>query len=281
MTAATDSAEPGRDQTPEPHWSHLPIWGPEAVARGHRIPAPFGIGVTYYHANQPVNVSDLKLGVRGGTPQSISNFAQVGRVDSTQRNVSGRLDVWLFPFLNLYGVFGHTTGSTKGAVSIPAVPILGLVAQDLPLRAEFKGPTYGGGVSLGGGFGITEWRDLHAFIVGDVNHTITRLTFVNESLIAHTKPQATVASVRLGLRGAVTESIYTSIWAGAMYQSIQEEVAGSIAGRSIEFVITQRAATPWNTLIGGQIELGKYFNVIVEGGIGPRSSILTGATFRF
>ena len=279
--ADSAAAEQSRAQLPEPHWSRLPIWGPDAAARGHRIPPPFGIGVTYYHARQPVNVSDLKLGVRGGTPQSISDFAQVGRVDSTQQNVSGRFDVWLFPFLNLYGIVGYTTGNTKGAVTIPDVPILGIVAQDLPLRAEFKGPTYGGGVTLGGGFRITEWRDLHAFIVGDVNHTITRLSFVNESLIAHTEPEATVASFRLGLRGEVTESIKTSMWVGAMYQRIQEEVAGSIAGRSIEFIITQRAAHPWNTLIGGQIEVGKHFNVIVEGGIGSRSSILTGATFRF
>ena len=71
------------------------------------------------------------------------------------------------------------------------------------------------------------------------------------------------------------------MWVGAMYQAIQEEVAGSVAGRSIEFIINQRAAAPWNTLVGGQIEFGTHFNVIVEGGFGPRSSILTSAIFRF
>src|ERR1051325_10475324 len=64
-------------------------------------------------------------------------------------------------------------------------------------------------------------------------------------------------------------------------QLIEEEVAGSIAGRSLEFVIHQRAASPWNTLVGGQIEFGKHLNVLVEGGCGDRSSIVAGAAFRF
>lgn len=287
LTAAADAATPSASETsklksgetPESHWSHLPIWGAEAAARGYRSPLPFGIGATFYDARQPVNVSDLKLGV-GGTPES-TPFAKVNRpIVSWQQNASTRLDVWLFPFFNVYGVVGYTRGNTRGIVTVTG-PVLGLLNQDIPLLAEFHGPTVGGGITLGFGHKLTEWRDLTAFIVGDVNHTVTFLTFKNESLIAETKPQATVAAPRLGLRGNVTETINASIWVGGMYQLIQEEVAGSVAGRQLEFIINQRAASPWNTLIGGQIEFGKHFNVIVEGGLGDRSSILTGVTFRF
>ena len=288
MTAAAGAVEPGTSETikpaiagtPPPHWSHLPIWGAEAEARGYRVPPPFGVGVTFYDAQQPVDVKDLKLGA-GGSPPESSKFVKVGRpITSWQQNVSSRLDVWLLPFFNIYGVAGYTRGNTRGTVTITS-PVFGLLNQDLPLLAEFHGPTVGGGATLAAGFKVTEWRDLHAFMVGDVNHTVTFLKFKNESLIAETKPRATVASTRVGVRGAVTESIHASLWAGAMYQLIQEEVAGSVAGRTIEFVINQRAASPWNTLIGGQIELGRHFNLLVEGGIGPRSSILTGAVFRF
>jgi hypothetical protein len=160
-------------------------------------------------------------------------------------------------------------------------PVFGLLNQEVPLIAEFHGPTVGGGVTVALGMKITEWRDLTAFMVGDVNHTVTFLSFKGETLIAETKPHATVAAPRFGLRGSVTESISASMWVGAMYQRIQEEVAGSVSGTSVEFIINQRAASPWNTLVGGQIDFGKHFNVLVEGGIGPRSSILTGATFRF
>lgn len=287
VTAAVEAVEPSVSETVkpksaetlQPHWSNLPIWGSEAEARGHRIPLPFGIGVTYYDARQPVNVRDLKLGVGRGPTES-ATFAKVGAVSSWQQNVSSRFDVWPLPFFNLYGVAGYTKGNTRGVVSVTG-PVFGILNEDLPLLAEFHGPTFGGGVTLAGGFKITEWRDLHAFMVADANHTITNLSFKDETLISHTRPQATVAAVRFGLRGEVTEYIYTGIWVGAMFQRIQEEVAGSVAGRELEFIINQRAASPWNTLIGGQIELGKHFNIIVEGGIGPRSSILTGTTFRF
>ena len=287
MTAAAEGAEPSGSQTikpsaetPKPHWSHLPIWGAEAEARGHRIPLPFGVGATFYDARQPVNVRDLKLGVGIGAPES-SKFVTVGRpIISWQQNVSTRFDVWLFPFFNLYGIAGYTRGNTRGSVTITS-PVFGLLNQELPLLAEFHGPTVGGGMTLAGGFKVTDWGDLHAFMIGDVNHTVTFLSFKNESLIANTKPRATVASTRVGLRGEVTKFISAGMWVGAMYQLIQEEVAGSVAGRSIEFIINQRAASPWNTLVGGQIEFGRHFNVLVEGGIGPRSSILTGAIYRF
>jgi len=287
MTAAAEGAEPSGSETikpsaetPEPHWSHLPIWGAEAAARGYRIPLPFGVGATFYDAKQPVTVRDLKLGVGSGPAES-TPFVKVGQpIVSWQQNVSGRFDVWPLPFLNLYGIAGYTRGNTRGRVTVTG-PVLGLLNQELPLLAEFNGPTVGGGMTLAAGMKITEWRDLTAFIVGDVNHTITFLSFKNESLIAHTKPHATVVAPRLGLRGSVTESISASMWAGAMYQLIQEEVAGSVAGRSLEFEINQRAANPWNALVGGRIELGRHLDVLVEGGIGPRSSILTAAAFRF
>ena len=287
MTAAAEGAEPSGAETiqpsavtPKPHWSHLPIWGAAAEARGHRIPLPFGIGGSFYDARQPVTVRDLKLGAGNDPPESSPFVTVRGPITSWQQNVSTRLDVWLFPFLNLYGIAGYTRGNTRGTVTVTG-PVLGLLNQDLPLFAEFNGPTVGGGVTLAGGFKVTDWRDLHIFMIGDINHTVTFLSFANEKLITHTKPRATVAAPRVGLRGEVTKFISANMWVGAMYQLIEEEVAGSVAGRSIEFVINQRAASPWNTLVGGQIEFGKHFNVLVEGGFGSRSSILTGAIFRF
>jgi len=271
-TGATPSA---------PHWSHLPIWGEEAAARGFQIPLPFGVAVTYYDARQPVTIRDLKLGAGRSEPTSISDFAQVGRVNSTQTNTAARFDVWVLPFLNLYAVAGYTKGTTEGTVSIPDTPKLGLEAQDLPLRAEFKGPTYGVGMTLVGGARIAEQHDLTAFGMFDINRTRTHLAFDNEALIAGTKPVATVASTRVGVRWIATADVHTSAWLGAMWQQIQPEVWGAVSGRELEFVVEQRAAFPWNALVGGQLEVGREFNVVLEGGVGHRSSILVAGTFRF
>jgi hypothetical protein len=71
----------------------LPIWGVEAQAMGYQIPLPFGIGVTAYSAKQPVNIKDLQLGRNGNPPVSVKNFLVINEVDTTQKNLSAKLDV--------------------------------------------------------------------------------------------------------------------------------------------------------------------------------------------
>ncbi len=268
--------------TADPHWPVLPIWGAEAEAKGYQVPRPFGIGITAYSARQPVNILDLQLGRNGNDPVSVKNFLQIDKVDTSQQNVSAKFDVLVFPFLDVYALGGYTTGTTKGLVQIPGDPILGIFEpRQLQLNASFSGPTYGAGVTFQGGAKVSEWRDLTAIAVADWNRTQTNLSFDNESLIANTKPKATVFSARLGVHAVIGPSMGGAIWAGAMHQEIQQTVAGSVANTDLQFVVVQAPTNPWNTLIGGLIEFGKDGYILIEGGIGARSSILAAAVYRF
>jgi len=267
--------------TPAQHWSGLPIWGADAEARGYQIPLPFGIGVTAYSARQPVNIQDLQLG-RNRDPVSVKNFLQINQVDTSQQNVSGKFDVLVFPFLDVYALLGYTQGTTAGLIQIPEDPIFGIFEpRVLQLNASFYGPTYGAGFTLQGGFKVSEWRDLTAIAVADWNRTQTKLSFKNETLIADTKPIATVFSARVGLHGTVGPSNGAAIWIGAMHQKIQQTVAGTVANTDLEFVVLQSPVQPWNTLIGGLFEFGKSGYVLLEGGVGERMSILAAAVYRF
>jgi len=268
--------------TPASHWSGLPIWGAEAEARGYQIPLPFGIGVTAYSARQPVNIQDLQLGRNGKDPVSVNNFLQIDKVDTSQQNISAKLDVLVFPFFDVYALLGYTTGSTKGHIQVPGDPVLGIIEpRTLQLNAKFNGPTYGAGFTLQGGGKISDWRDLTAIVVADWNRTQTKLSFENETLIANTKPIATVFSARVGLHGTVGPSNGAAIWIGAMHQRIQQTVAGSVADTDLQFVVIQSPTQPWNTLLGGLIEFGKDGYVLLEGGVGARTSILAAAVYRF
>jgi len=267
---------------PPPHWSGLPIWGQEAAAKGYILPLPFGVGITAYAAEQPVDIHDLQLARRGNEPHSVTNFLQIDRVDTKQQNVSLKLDVLVLPFFNVYGLLGYTTGSTKGNIQIPDDPILGIIQpQVLKLDASFQGPTYGLGMTFQGGGKVHEWRDLTAFAVVDVNRTQTKLSFDNEALIAHTKPIATVFSARFGMGGIAGPNSRVGFWIGAMHQKIQQRVAGGVADTDLEFAVTQSPAKPWNTLIGGVGEIGRNVVIVVEGGVGERKSLLASAVYRF
>ncbi len=275
-------AQAGDAARPEPHWSGLPIWGAEAEARGYQVPLPFGIGVTAYSARQPVDIHDLQLGRNGNPPVSVTNFLQINRVDTSQQNLSAKIDVLVLPFLDVYVLLGYTTGTTNGLIQVPGESIGGIIEpRVLQLNASFKGPTYGGGVTLQGGAKVSDWRDLTAFVVADANRTKTNLSFENETLIADTKPVASVFSARVGLHGTVGPSMSAGIWTGAMYQRIQQTVAGSVADTDLQFVVVQSPTKPWNTLLGGIVEFGKDFVVLVEGGLGARTSILAAAVYRF
>jgi hypothetical protein len=246
------------------------------------VPRPFGAGITVYSAQQPVIVEDLRLGRNDNPPVSVTNFLQIDEVDTSQENVSAKLDLLVFPFLDVYALIGKTRGSTKGLIQVPADPILGIFEpRELQLDAEFNGPTYGAGFTLQGGFRVDDWRDLTVLMVADLNRTKTNLEFDNEALIAETKPIATVFSGRVGLHGTVGSGNGAAIWTGAMYQRIQQEVAGSVADTDLGFLVVQSPKEPWNALIGGLFEFGRNGYVLLEGGLGARRSVLAAAVYRF
>jgi len=222
------------------------------------------------------------LGRNGNPPVSVTNFLQIDRVDTSQQNVSMKFDALIFPFLDVYGIAGHAKGTTKGVIQVPADPLLGIVEpRQLQLDAAFSGPTYGAGVTLQGGTKVSDWRDLTALVVADWNRTRTNLSFENESLIAETKPVATVFSARVGLHGTVGTATGAAVWTGAMHQSIQQTVAGSVANTDLQFIVVQSPTKPWNALLGGLVEFGKKGYVLVEAGLGDRTSILAAAVYRF
>jgi len=280
-SASSETGDATIVETPQPHWSHLPIWGVEAEARGHQLPLPFGIGVNYYHEKQPFNINDLEVSIGGRDPVSVKDFAVIDQVDTAQSSVTTRIDAWIFPFLSLYGVVGYTSGEMNGAVGLPGIPILGIPSQMLPLSIAYEGPTYGGGGTLAGGFKVSEWRALTAFTVVDANYTITDLDFTDERLFTDTKATALVISTRLGLRARISERMHAGIWAGAMYQGVSEFLVGRNADNSFAFLVVQGPVSPWNAVVGGRLEVGRHLDFMIEGGIGTRLSILGGLTFRF
>ena len=83
------------------------------------------------------------------------------------------------------------------------------------------------------------------------------------------------------MHGTAGTSMGAAIWAGAMHQSIQQTVAGSVANTDLQFIVVQSPTKPWNALLGGLIEFGKDGYILVEGGLGARKSILAAAVYRF
>ena len=211
----------------------------------------------------------------------VKNFLQINPVDTSQQNVSAKFDVLVFPFLDVYALLDTRREPPRDSSRFPAIPSWVSSSLATQLNAAFKGPTYGAGCNPPRGAKVSDWRDLTAIVVADWNRTKTKLTFENETVIADTKPVATVFSARVGLHGTVGNSDGAAIWTGAMHQSIQQTVAGSVANTDLQFIVVQSPTKPWNTLLGGLFEFGKDGYVLLEGGLGARKSILAAAVYRF
>jgi hypothetical protein len=227
--------------------------------RGVEIPNPLGLGLTFYNQTQPYEIETLELDFPGLDPALLEGFA----VDNETTSYHLRLDYWLLPFLNIFGLVGEIDSRTT--VSLEGLDI-GLPVPINDLKVDIDGTVYGVGVVLAvGGEG---WFATVAY-----DYTETDLDVATSSV------KAQVLTPKIGLRLS-----RGAIWIGAMYQTAEEEHEGTFdlpfVG-PIPFHVTLREAEPWNYVIGGTAGLGEHWVVILQGGFGDRNSALATIEYRF
>jgi len=273
-----------KKETIEPVTRKLPIWGEQVREQGFDLPLPFGVGVNLVFMDQGVDIRNLKIGFSAADLEVPGlKFSNTRAFD---RATTARLDMWLLPFVNIYGLFGYIDGQAELDVNVPAIsvdhPIIGNIpiteAQTENLNIDYKGTTYGGGLTLAGGY-----KNLFGTI--DANYTYSDIDLANSKIETYT------ISPRLGILvnpDAIEGSL--SFWVGAMYMDYKQTVTDSIDLNTlspllpeveINFEIDIKNDQPWNFLFGGQWEMTKRFQFMAEGGIGDRKQLIMGLFFRF
>lgn len=294
---------------PQPEHRLLPLWGDEARARGYDLPEPFGIGFNYMNMRQNIDVdsiqfSGLSLG-KTPLPSNLFNI-DVGKTREKSKTETMRLDTWVLPFLNVYGIIGHTKGSSLSQVSVDADPsqqkgfldkfiartVHGMnksgQLRDLDFKLDFKGTTYGAGFTLVGGY--ENW-----FTSVDTNYTRTNFDILDGQISALT------VSPRVGYRflvPGISGQSHLNLWVGTMYQDVQQRFKGSLSDLKMpaelqqmmqmangkgegRFDVKQHLQSPWNVLIGTQYEITKHFNLLTEFGFSERNSFMVSGEYRF
>ncbi|WP_370560468.1 hypothetical protein [Edwardsiella tarda] len=293
-TVGSKSSVPAQTSEPPVEHSLLPIWGDEARARGYDLPEPFGINVNYMNMRQNIVVDSISFSGLSifGTPLPADMFnIKVGHTRQQSKTETIKLDAWLFPFMNIYGVVGHTRGSSLSKIDVLLRDGQTLYSN-IDFKLNFKGTTYGAGTVFAGGYG--NW-----FGLVDMNYTQTRFDILDGSIDAFT------LSPRVGYR-FTTPGIDTiglpngklSLWVGSMYQDVQQEFKGNINDLSMpaelvgliqmantkgqgRFDVRQHLSSPWNVLIGAQYEITRNFNLTSEVGFAKRNSFFIAGEYRF
>jgi len=232
-------------------------WREEALARGVRLPNPFGISISLYTQSQSYTIDQLTLGVQSIDPAAAKNL----KIENTTKAAHLQADYWVLPFLDVYGILGHVQGTTK--VNLSQVNI-GLPLQDLDLK--YQGLLYGAGIVLAYG-------GEHVFGTLDLNYNNTRLDVSTSSV------SAWLATPRIGYNfGKV------AAYLGAMYQHPQERHEGTfdIPGLGpVPYDVTLGAKDAWSYLAGINAPFGPHWVLTLEGGFGPRSAALVHLDYRF
>ncbi|MGR5118137.1 hypothetical protein ACPV5S_01370 [Vibrio astriarenae] len=269
--------------------SFFPIWGDEAEARGYTLPKPYGLSLSYMDMSNPITVNDISL---SGHPILNSLDIDAKKAQFKGSNITLRGDVWLFPFLNVYGILGHTKGDSTALIeSVTYTDNLlcrkGCTIDDInqPFELNMDGNTYGFGTTIAGGVG--NW-----FALVDMNYTLTNIDAIDGEI------KTFVAAPRLGHRWQYDGGRELRVWVGAMYQDVQQSLSGDI--RSIlptglpdlpdfindvlddgRFEVQQSADDKWNGTAGFQYAFNRDWDILFEAGFGSRETLFVALGRRF
>ena len=229
----------------------------QALARGAKLPKPFGISLSLYTQSQNYTIDKLSLGVQTIDPVAAKNL----NIENTTKAAHLQADYWVLPFLDVYGILGQVRGTTK--VNLSQVNI-GLPLQDLDL--EYQGLLYGAGI-------ILAYGGEHVFGTLDFNYNNTSLDVSTSSVWAW------LATPRIGYDfGKV------AAYLGAMYQHPQESHKGTfdIPGFGpVPYDVTLGAEDAWSYIAGLNAPFGPHWVLTLEAGFGPRTAALVHLDYRF
>jgi hypothetical protein len=189
----------------------FPILGQGAYKRGFDIPYPLGAMGNFIWMDQGLVIDNLRLGLMTDDldiPLTEVDFIEFGENKNTSYSINFRPDIWVLPFLNVYGLFG--AGRSRTEVNLVA-PV------ELQSVVEQKVRTTGFGILGAGGIGPV-------WISVDANFTWNKPELLEEAT------QVNVLGLRLGHTFVFKQKPERNItiWAGAMRLHMSTESSGAV-----------------------------------------------------
>lgn len=236
------------------HSKKLPFFKDKFVKDSAVLPKPIGTGLAILYMNQGFKME--KINING---QAV-DFFEVNKVDGQDMIAMPRVDLWLLPFLNVYGFVGYIKGELETNIHVQD-PDFDEINFDLPMTFQYTGAYYGLGASLA--FGQKNF-----FTLLDGNYAIAKLSNINDSLTMY------MTSARFGY----AFNPKWSTWIGTMYQDVNQTLTQKY--EDLEMQVTVGVKHPMNYLIGTKYSFGD-FNLVIEGGFIGRTQALTSLEYRF
>lgn len=195
----------------------LPIWGEKATQKGYSLPYSAGISTQYFWQESDLIIENLMVGFNGGQQYDLDGLVRFDEAKATASAFTVRPDVWLFPFLNVYGILGKAQASTAVGFGVWLTDSTNTDQQIFHASSlvEFNTTTYGFGVTptigVGGGF-----------FALDMNVAWTDVPQLSKPA------RSFVIGPRFGKNFKLKNESAVAVWVGGFRVQINSETDGSI-----------------------------------------------------
>ncbi|WP_394774212.1 hypothetical protein [Flavobacterium sp.] len=156
----------------EPYPYALPIWGEKVAQKGYKLPYSAGLSVNYFWQDSEIDITNLQVGFNNGPLYDLDEIVRFDKSSVEVGAITIRPDIWLLPFLNVYGVFGKSKPITKinAGIWIPDGDNNWSQIASFNTKANFDATTFGLGltptIGIGGGWLALDmnmtWSDVDA-----------------------------------------------------------------------------------------------------------------------
>jgi hypothetical protein len=136
----------------------LPIWGAKAAKLGFKLPYSAGISGQYFAQQSDLIINNLQVGFNNGPMYNVDGIIKFDKAVASAQAFTIRPDVWLFPFLDIYAIFGRSSASTDVGFSVyvPDSTNTPKPVFSAGSTVKFQATTFGFGmtptIGIGGGF---------------------------------------------------------------------------------------------------------------------------------
>ena len=295
----------------------FPILGQQAYSQGFDIPYPAGLMANYIWMKQGIILENFQLGIQSENvdlPMAPIDFIDFGYNTNTSYVVNFRPDLWVLPFLNVYGLFGYGSSTTEVNLTAP-VEMKSVVTQDMS--------TLGFGVM--GAFGLgplfmsvdANWTWTNPELLADPVLVKALGVRLGKSFVFKNHPERNIAfwvgGMRIKMNSATVGSIRLAdaipqetwdrvdeivddynIWYDGLdpirqglvdnsaFPAFIDALDNAEGNTIVHYGMDKRPVDEWNMVIGGQFQLNKNWMLRSEGGIvGDRKSFLASVNYRF
>ncbi len=196
----------------------LPIWGQKVTQKGYTLPYSAGISLNYFGQESDLIIDNLYVGFNNGPMYNLEEIVRFDKAVSTANSLSLRPDIWVFPFLNVYGIFGKAKTSTEigAGLWLPDTTNTWNEITSFSTKADFDATTMGFGftptIGIGGGF-----------LALDMNFAWTDISALSKPAFSF------VFGPRLGKSFKFkNENSNIAVWVGGFRVKLSSETSGSI-----------------------------------------------------